>query len=393
MISTSGKNSVTSMRHFIVTISLAALAACGTTPDTEPKEAVAAADAAVQEVTEPAALDDAAEVSATNMDYYCTPQENLTPLCGFKSPEDAEWLPDGSGMLVSEYGKYEFEGTIKLVNHETGDASVLWDASKQTAGAGVNVWGAEGVTQKAKFSPHGISLSQREDGAWQLLVVNHAETETIDFFELVEAGGAWTLEWRGGVDADGLDFYNDVAADGNGFFTTRFFLEKRDNLIIDYTEKLENGIVKKWSPKAGWVALEGTRGLILNGILWNATTDELVVNEWGNGRVNIFSAAGEKKFTIEDIPHPDNVSWNDARDAYLVASKSVAPLKLVECEIAGLEVCEGPFHIYEIEPESGQKTVRYESDGKFWGPPSNAIEKDGKLYIGSFGGTRILVAE
>lgn len=376
------------MKHFMLTISMAVLAACATTTDASIEDAeVPAQDAEVtaQDITQKAAVPD--------MEFYCTPQDGLTPICGFQSPEDAEWLPDGSGMLVSEYGNYVAEGTIKLLDHKTGETTVLHDASMKNPVQDRNVWGAEGVVQKDKFSPHGINLSQREDGRWQLLVVNHAETETIDFFELLQEDGEWTLQWRGGVDADEQDFYNDVAADGNGFYTTRFFSEKRENLFVDYAQKLENGIVKKWTPETGWTALEGTRGLILNGILWNPDADELVVNEWGNGRVNVFSGNGEKKFSVDGMPHPDNVSWNGARDAYLVASKSVDPQKLLECGTAGLEVCEGEFNIFEIQPESGLKTTRYTSDGKFWGPPSNAIEKDGKLYIGSFGGTRILVVE
>ena len=257
----------------------------------------------------------------------------------------------------------------------------------------MNEWGADGVTQKEKFSPHGISLSQREDGRWQLMVVNHAEQETIDLFELLEVDGQWTLQWRGGVDADGADFYNDVAATGAGFYTTRFFRDNIETLAVDYAEGRLNGVVKKWTPEQGWTELAGTKGVILNGVLWNEADDELVVNEWGKGRVNVFTGEGEIKYTIEDVSHPDNVSWNEARDGYLVASKKVSVQKLVECGAAKAEVCEGPFSIYEITPESGLKTTRYESDGEFWGPPSNAVERDGKLYLGSFQGSRVLVVE
>lgn len=323
----------------------------------------------------------------------CAPQTAVTPFCGFQSPEDAEWLPDGSGLIVSEYGQYVLEGRISLVNLETGAITVLHDANIGMARPAANEWGADGVKQKEKFSPHGISLAQRDDGRWQLLVVNHAEIETIDFFELMDTDGVWTLHWRGGVDAEDDSKFNDVAAAGNGFFTTRFFRGTRDELAIDYYEGRENGIVKQWSPEAGWADLVGTEGVALNGILWNEEADELVVSEWGKSRVNVFSGTGERKYSVAHVSHPDNVSWNEDRDAYLVASKSIPVEKLVECGAAGAEVCEGEFHIYEITPETGEKKVRYQSDGTFWGPPSNAVEKDGKLYIGSFGGTRILVTE
>ena len=373
------------MKHLVLTISLAVLVGCGA-PEvaSDAQNEPAPVDAETSNTPEP--------IASADMDYLCTPQETMTPVCGFQSPEDAEWLPDGSGLIVSEYGQYILEGRISLLNHESGEITLLHDASMYDA-ARTNDWGETGVVQKKKFSPHGISLSQREDGRWQLLVVNHAETETIDFFELLQVDGEWKLQWRGGVDSPDGTFFNDVAANGDGFFATRFFLDKRENLAVDYIEQRENGIVKKWMPSEGWSELAGTKGVILNGILWNEAADELVVNEWGRSRVNVFSGAGEKKYTLEDVKHPDNVSWNDAQDGYLIASKSVPLETLVECGEAGLEVCEGLFHIYEITPEAGTMTTRYESDGKFWGPPSNAVEKDGKLYIGSFGGTRILVVE
>ena len=388
------------MKRSILTLSLVTLVGCATLDEIPNPEGHSASINVIETVTAPEdtvvveeAIVFAEEAMVVDMSDLCSPLENMTPICGLKSPEDAEWLPDGSGLIISEYGNYVSPGTIKLVDHITGEQVLLWDGGMQTAGEGENAWGAEGVTQKEKFSPHGISLSQRDDGRWQLLVVNHAETETIDYFELLLVDDQWTLEWRGGVDADGTDFYNDVAATETGFYTTRFFKEKLENLFVDYAEKLENGIVKKWTPEQGWTALPDTKGVILNGVLWNAAKDELVVNEWGMSRVRVFSGDGVHKFTIEDMSHPDNVSWNGARDAYLVATKSVDPQKLAECNIAGAEVCVGPFYIYEIQPGSGVKTVRYSSDGQFWGPPSNAVEKDGTLYLGSFGGTRLLVVE
>ena len=369
------------MKHFLLTASLAVLVGCAAQQDETQQD--------VAEVQE----DEAQPSDVKDMAYYCTRQEAMTPICGFQSPEDAEWLPDGSGLIVSEYGQYYLEGRISLFNVETGEITLLHDASMQKAAPGESGWGAAGVVQKEKFSPHGISLSQREDGRWQLLVVNHAEQETIDVFELVESDGAWTLQWRGGVDTEDESKLNDVAATGDGFYTTRFFIGAIDQMGADYFEGRENGIVKKWTPAEGWVDLADTKGVMLNGILWNQAANELVVSEWGKARVNVFTGEGEKKRSIEDVSHPDNVSWNDARDGYLVASKKVPVEKLLECGAAGAEVCEGEFTIYEIAPETGAKSVRYRSDGKFYGPPSNAVERDGVLYIGSFGGTRMLVVE
>ena len=380
------------MKRFVLTISLALLVGCaGPTEESTPETDVPAPDA---EAAAPVAPDtgDTAELVD-----YCSAQANLTPICGFGgAPEDAEWLPDGSGLIVSEMPGFvedATEGRISLVNVETGEITLLHDASMQNPETDENVWGAEGVTSKQVFSPHGINLSQRSDGRWQLLVVNHAETETIDFFELLQVDGQWALQWRGGVDAEGTDIHNDLDAAGTGLYVTRYFKGDLQNLFVDYTQQLENGIVKKWTPEEGWTELEGTKGVSLNGILWNEAEDELLVSEWGRSKVNVFTGEGVKKYAIEDVSHPDNISWNGAGDAYLVASKKAGLEKIAACGAAKAEVCEGEFNIFEIEPGSGLKTTRFNSDGTFWGPPSNAVEKDGKLYIGSFGGTRLLIVE
>ena len=383
------------MRNLVLMLSLAALIGCSDEPVVENP----ASELETAGIVAPAS--DIAEASTSaDTDYYCTPQEAMTPICGFKaSPEDAEWLPDGSGLIVSElvaFGTGSREGRISLVNHQTGEISLLYDASMQDPENDKNTWGAQGVTSKSSFSPHGISLSQRGDGRWQLLVVNHAhnaQEETIDMFELLKVDGAWTLQWRGGVDGEDDDFYNDVDVAGTGFYATRYFKGELENLFVDYTQKLKNGIVKKWTPETGWIELSGTAGISLNGILWNEPADELVVAEWGNATVNVFTGDGTKKYAIKDIPYPDNISWNEAGDAYLVASKSTGLQQIAECGAKGEEVCEGEFNIFQIQSESGLKTTRFNSDGKFWGPPSNAVEKDGKLYIGSFGGSRLLIVE
>ena len=335
------------------------------------------------------------EPEAPDMDYLCTAQPKMKPFCGLQSPEDMEWLPDGSGMLVSEYGSLgKFLGRISLLNHHTGETTVLHDSKTEKAAANEQEWGASNSVQQDKFSPHGIGLAQRADGRWQLLVVNHADQETIDFFELLQTeDGQWRLQWRGSVDADDDSLFNDVAAAGDGFYTTRFYQKGSVyNSAKDYYFGRANGHVKKWTPSQGWKILEGTKGVLLNGILWNERAGELVVCEWGSEKVNVFNGEGEKKYDVE-LSFPDNVSWNANRDAYLVPSKSGSFYKTAKCVTAGVEVCKGAFEIYEINPETREATLRYSNEGEFYAAPSNAIERDGKLYIGSFLGSRMLMVE
>ena len=70
-----------------------------------------------------------------------------------------------------------------------------------------NVWG-DGVCDRdsdSSFNPHGIDLVKRDDNKYQLTVVNHLPSETIEMFELLktdiktsneEIGSLWELVWR-----------------------------------------------------------------------------------------------------------------------------------------------------------------------------------------------------
>ena len=329
-----------------------------------------------------------------DMEYLCTSQAGLDVICGFRSPEDMEWLPDGSGMIVSEYGNLgSREGRLTLLEHRSGRLTYLYDSQTRRATANKQLWGEPDCQESDYFSPHGISLSQRPSGRWQLLVVNHGEQEVIDFFELKQSENHWYIDWRGCVEADDDSFFNDVTAAPRGFYVTRFF-EKGSifNAVLDYIFKRDNGHVKRWSNDNGWQILEGTVGSLLNGILWNPEANELVVSEWGKARVNVFNRKGEKKYSVS-MPFPDNVSWSESRKSYLIASKGGSFLHTVQCSSAQAELCESPFTVFEMSPGSDKLKVRFKSDGSFFGASSNAIEKDGKLYMGSFIGSRMLVAD
>lgn len=329
-----------------------------------------------------------------DMDYLCSPQGNITGICGFKRPEDMEWLPDGSGMIVSEYGNLgSLEGRLSLYNPDSGKIELLYDSQISTKTHSQQIWGEADCLESEFFSPHGISLTQRSDGKWQLLAVNHSKSENIDFFELVNDNNRWKLNWRGCVTANDDSFFNDVAATQDGFFVTRFFAAGSPiNSLLDYYLNRKNGFVKKWSQTNGWKTLEGTTGVALNGVLWNQANNELVVAEWGNAKLNVFDGEGSLKYSVA-MPFPDNVSWNADKTKYLVPSKQGSMLSTIMCSSQQPEVCESPFTVYEISPISGEKQALFYHDGSFFGATSNALESDGKLFLGSFIGSRMLVVD
>ena len=51
---------------------------------------------------------------------------------------------------------------------------------------GKNAWGENSCKQNNIFGPHGIDLVEREDGRYQLGVINHYPYESIEMFELTQ---------------------------------------------------------------------------------------------------------------------------------------------------------------------------------------------------------------
>lgn len=341
----------------------------------------------------------AVEKQVVDNNYLCSSQEGLDPVCGFGSaPEDMEWLPDGSIML-SEYGMLgTWEGRIVLLQPDTKTIIPLYgkeygrgQGNAITSTNAEALWGEQLCVEQDYFSPHGISLGQRPDGRWQLLVVNHSKQETIEFFELLKTQDSWELAWRGCVTADDDSYFNDVTVAGDGFYTTRFFAKGTDP-GLDLAENRNNGFVKKWTHEQGWLDLPETAAIGSNGLLWNPGANELVVAGWGSSHVSVYDGDGRLKHRI-DLPWPDNISWSEDRQSYLVATKKGSFDMVVECGAKQPDLCPAKFTIYELFPSSTKIKKRFYHDGSFFGMASTATEREGKLYIGSWIGNRLLVAD
>ena len=89
---------------------------------------------------------------------------------------------------------------------------------------GLNEWGDPQCDRTADtFGPHGIDLNVRQDGSYQLAVVNHFPSETIEMFEL-KKDDQWSLMWRGCIDAPTKYYFNDIALENDGrFYITHMY--------------------------------------------------------------------------------------------------------------------------------------------------------------------------
>jgi len=327
----------------------------------------------------------------------CQPFEGLTPICGFQSPEDLAVLPDKSGLLVSEYGQMgDEEGQLSMLSISDNKRTVLYSADMHSPShARTAVWGDPSCPEPERFSPHGFDLAQRSDSRWQLLVVNHAEHERIEFFQLVRNKEAvWSLVWRGCVQSTDDSVYNDVAAVNDGFIVSRMMSNQNTGLaMVDYFLGRDTGHVLRWSLATGLEPVANTQGVMPNGVVATANGSHIFVNLYGENKVRVVDTNSQTVLADLDITSADNTNWDVSRkNRLLIASHDFHFFSMIQCMTGGTDNCPSPFEIIELDTTNYSQRSLIINDGQFFGAATSAVRLGDKLYIGSFSGNRILIA-
>jgi hypothetical protein len=324
----------------------------------------------------------------------CEDAPGIHPMCGFQNPEDLALLPSGKSLVISQMGEMDGSEPGSLVFFDLSSEAITpafagaSDALAQPPG-----WGdptCPGIPD-AKFSPHGLALARRPDGALQLLVVNHGGRESIEFFEVRDSEPAPSLEWRGCALPPEDSFLNDVAAlpDG-GFVTTHMF--PRDGGLLALLKGLlglSTGWVLEWHRGAGFTRVPGSDGAMPNGIEASPDGETLYVDLYLGDEVRkLARKSGETLETVE-IASPDNILWSP--DGSLLVASHNAPLnEMLAC--GEIEAGSCPFHysIVQLDPETLKPRALYENAGPPMGAGTAAMRIGDELIVGSFKGDRIV---
>ncbi len=257
-------------------------------------------------------------------------------------------------------------------------------------------WGDPGCAAPpgAAFSPHGLDLARRPDGALALWAVNHGGRESVELFEVRDNPNAPALEWRGCVLAPEGAMLNDVAALPDGGFVATRFLSKahptRDSLLglVGFS----TGHVLEWQVGSGWKKVPDSDAALPNGIAVSPDGETLYVDIYLGDEVRkLARRTGELLATVE-VPSPDNLNWSpDGK--LLVASHNAALNEVMAC--GELEKGQCPFHfaIMLLDPEEMRATAVYENAGPPMGAGTSALRIGDELFIGTFAGDRLLRAK
>ena len=346
-----------------------------------------------------------ANIKQVNYIEGCESDETFTVYCNYQNPEDLAVLPDGRHILVSEFGAIvplsptNIQGNLSLLDTTDGRKKNLEIEMSD------NVWGdPECQRDSMVLSPHGIDINERLDGSYQLAIVNHMPTETIELFELREINDAWSLTWRGCVNAPVHGYFNDVALSSNGSFYVSQMYDKNISLfmlaVLDNTKE-DTGYVYHWRRQNGFERLVNTDGAFPNGVELSDDENNLFINyAFGNktSKYNLMSNSIEASFSMNGIP--DNITvegdyiWVGAQDHSGLDS-------LIYCGVFAKDVfedpminqCPLPFAAYQLRQSDLSLVNSYKYSNTVMGTATVALSLNGQLYIGTYHGDRIASVE
>ncbi len=330
-----------------------------------------------------------ASVSMKPRDLGCDPAAGITPVCGFKNPEDLREIPGTSLLLVSEMGEFMLDtpGQLSLFDTETQSKKPLNIDWATTAPR----WGDAQCPAPniEKFSPHGIDLVTLDDGTLKVLVVNHGGREAVEFFELLPNRPDSMLTWQGCALPPDDPFINDVVGlKQGGFFATHMwnksipFEEVAAQLLRGET----TGWVWEWQPGKGFSVLPNSREVMPNGIAISADEQTLFVNIYMGNRLIKYDRSKKAVTGSVSIRQPDNVTRDD--DGMLwVASHQQDPIK----DTCTMEIgpCLLPFEIVRVDPKTLQRETILSHLGEPMGYETFALRAGNTIYLGTAHGDRI----
>lgn len=321
----------------------------------------------------------------------CTAGADYQPVCGIAPPEDLELSADEKYLFMSV--------TPGLAGQHVSRLRVMDLATEQSADlevtyAGQVGWGdATCAPPEQELGAHGIHLSQRGDGRQQLLVVNHAGREAIEFVELVPSEQGWQAIWRGCVENTGQGKFNDVAAtpDG-GFVATVMFVSESMAPPLPLEQLVDGrdtGYLMRWSAEQPLSKLAGSDAPFPNGVqvtpdgksAWFAawTADQL----W---RYDLQAGAIDAK--VDSGYMVDNLNW--AQDGRLLGAGVPDAAAFVECFQQHIEHCSMGVRVSALDTTSLEHEMLFSAEPGVLSGASVATQIGDELYVGAFTGDRLL---
>ena len=311
----------------------------------------------------------------------CGRHDRVEIICGTTAPEDFERTPDGRFLIVSKMGRGEDRGLDLFELASQAFTAIPLSAGKKPG------WGEDTCTEsiRGNIQPHGLSLSKRASGEWQLYVVNHNARESMEMYELLPDGTKWKLAWRGCVIAS--EPYNDVAALADGSFVAT-----RPQAIQKEARNLfggkPSGNVAIWTKGSGEQVLPGSGYGYPNGILVSKDGGSLYISGWTTRDLHRYDLTTKREVAKTELTFmPDNLTWTPDGEILAAGIKGVSG----NCPPESNDPCMQGFVLAKVDPKTMKSRILYDNNGKaLINGVSVAIEAGDAFYVGSFQGSRLV---
>ena len=318
----------------------------------------------------------------------CKSDDAISVICGVSNPEDIVVTPDNKYLLISEFG-----GIRPYDSTKSGGFALLRLSDNKIItpkiSFGKNIWCEDSCKQNDIFGPHGIDLVQREDGSYQLGVINHYPGETIEMFELVQKSehDTWSFVWRGCIEVPEKYYLNDVALKKDGTFYVSHMYSRDITMtkwLITALLKKDSGVILEWN-KDSFIEIPNSEGSGPNGITLNESTNNLFISYNQGDRVVKFDLSDNKKLQTFKVESPDNIYIN--KDSVWLTSLDFQPNDAGDC--IERPACSLPFSIYEIDRETFVLKNKNSFNKTVFGLPTIALPIENVIIMGSFHSDRL----
>jgi len=322
----------------------------------------------------------------------CSSDNKVKLICDFKNPEDIVITPDKKFLFMSEFGgigPYEEQksGYFALLNLET-KTKVIPDITIEK-----NIWGNPECTRTSnkKYGPHGIDLIKRNDGRYQLGVINHYPDETIEMFEMIKKENSWDMVWRGCIDVPYEFYFNDISLRKSGSFYASHMYDRDITLnewLFVSIIKTNTGFLVEWIENK-FKKIDGSDGSGPNGIALDEDSNIIYINYNQGDSITKFDLSLNKKLGKKFIEAPDN-PYIDGNDIW-ITSLDFQPNDFGDCEFK--KSCSLPFSIYQLDKNNLEIKNEYSFSKTVFGLPTVAVPIEDEVFLGSFHSDRLGIIE
>ncbi len=328
-------------------------------------------------------------------DALCSADGDLEFVCGFVDPEDLVPVGDSPWIIVSSLTPGDY---LYAVDARDRSWTALTGAHAPDESHDAERFpSCPGAPDAETVSTHGLYIEPADDGRHTLYVVVHGSRESIEVYEVVASDETLSLTRVGCATLpEGLVANSVAALDDGSLLATVPLLPGMT--IDDAMRDKPTGAVYSWSiDDDAWTPVEGSELPYGNGIEISDDESEFYVASSGRPSVIAFAHENPTRVLRKSEPLdfvPDNLRFGpDGRliTAGLVADdETCGNVREDVFELAEFAACPRPFKVSGFDPDSLAETVLTSQPARTqFSNITMAIEKDGELWIGSFGGDRV----